>query len=258
MNQFSERYKSFSNSDLFRVIGNQSDYQAEAIEAAESEINSRSLSDREIREAKWDLESEEKEKQKQNEKRAKVERKVRTLSTSVFDTIKPFQESPPTTVRQIKLITFVFGLNALFKWYNQFGLVEFMLIDNSAEWGLSLMEPFLPMILLPLALILFWLRKRSGWVLITAYLTYSTMLAIGQAIVIWRMGPFSEPVLDSLIPRIVPSGQILIAMFFGGLLWLLRKGEIREHYSVSKQSSMATIGIAAVLTILFIAALLWT
>lgn len=39
---------------------------------------------------------------------------------------------------------------------------------------------------------------------------------------------------------------------------LLRKGEIREHYSISKQSSMATIGIAAVLTILFIAALLWT
>lgn len=257
MNQFSERFKTFSNSSLLRVIKNQSDYQAEAIEAAKSEINSRSLSDRAIRESKSELEAEEKEKQKQKEKRAKVEQKVRTIGTSVFDTVNPFQESAPTAERQIRLITLIFALIGVFKWFNQFGLVKFMLIDNSAEWDLSLIEPFLPMILLPLALILFWLRKRSGWILIIAYLTYSTMLAIGQAIVIWRMEPFSEPVLDSFIPRIIPSGQILIVLFFGGILWLLTKREIKEHYSISKQTSMAVIGVAAVLTILFIATLLW-
>lgn len=39
MNEFIKRYKTLSNSDLLRVIENQSDYQPEAVEAAMAEIN---------------------------------------------------------------------------------------------------------------------------------------------------------------------------------------------------------------------------
>ena len=45
MNQFTERYKTLSNSDLLRVIKNHPDYQPEAAEAAKNEINQRNLSD---------------------------------------------------------------------------------------------------------------------------------------------------------------------------------------------------------------------
>ncbi len=47
MNEFSERYKTFTNSDLLRVIEDQADYQSEAVEAAKSEIEQRNLSDQE-------------------------------------------------------------------------------------------------------------------------------------------------------------------------------------------------------------------
>jgi hypothetical protein len=258
MNQFSERYKTFSNSDLLRVIENQSDYQPEAVEAAKTEINQRNLSDEEFTEAKSDLEPERQVKQKQNKKKAEVEQKVMSLGTSVFDTINPIQKTAPTAERLIRLITIVFGLIAIFKWYNQFGLVKFMLTDNSAGWDLSMIEYFLPLILLPIATILFWLRKKSGWILMAAYLTYSAISAFGLIIMTWNMEPLGVPALDSLFPQTSPTTQILTTLFFGGALWVLTKKEIKEHYNINRQITLATIGISAVLTILFITPFLLT
>jgi hypothetical protein len=258
MNQFTERYKSFTNSDLLRVIENQSDYQPEAVEAAKTEINQRNLPDQELSEAKSELEAERQEKKKQNEKRAEVERKVKSLGTSVFDTINQIQESAPTTERLIRLVTIVFGLIAVFKWYSQFGLVKFMLTDNSAGWDLSMVEYFLPLILLPIALILFWLRKKSGWILMAAYLTYSTIGAFGLIIMTWNMGPLGIPAIDNLFPQTSPTTQILTTLFFGGTLWVLTKKEIKEHFNIKRQTTIAIIAIAGIFTIIFIAPFLLT
>lgn len=258
MNQFSERYKTFSNSDLLRVIENQSDYQPEAVEAAKTEINQRNLPDQELSEAKSELEAERQEKKKQNEKRAEVERKVKTLGTSVFDTINPIQESAPTTEKLIRLVTIVLGLIAVFKWYSQFGLVKYMLTDKSAGWDLSMVEYFLPLILLPVALILFWLRKKSGWILMAAYLTYSAISAFGLIIMTWNMEPLGIPAIDNLFPQTSPTTQILTTLFFGGTLWVLTKKEINEHFNIKRQTAIATIAIAGILTIIFIAPFLLT
>lgn len=258
MNQFSVRYKTFSNSDLLRVIENQSDYQPEAIEAAKTEINQRNLSDQEITEANRELETERQERQIQNEKRAEVEQKVKTIGASIFDTINPIQKSAPTAEKLIRLITIVFGLNVVVKWYNEFELIKFILIDDKGGWDLGMLEYFLPLLLLPVALILFWLRKKSGWILMAAYLTYSAIRAFGLIIMTWNMEPFGIPSLDSLFPQTSPTTQILITLFFGGTLWVLAKKEIIEHYNINRQTTIATISISAVLTILFIAPLLMT
>jgi hypothetical protein len=258
MNQFTERHKTLSNSELLRVIENPSDYQSEAVEAAKTEIDQRNLPDQENEDAKRNLEVERQEQQKQNKKKAEVEQKVKTLGTSIFDTINPIQKSAPTAERLIRLITIVFGLMAIFKWYNQFGLVKFMLTDKSAGWDLSMVEYFLPLILLPVATILFWLRKKSGWILMAAYLTYSAISAFGLIIMTWNMEPLGVPALDNIYPQTSPTTQILTTLFFGGTLWVLIKTEIKKHYNINRQTAIATIAIAAVLTILFIAPFLMT
>jgi hypothetical protein len=253
MNQFSERYRTFSNSDLLRVIENQSDYQPEAVEAAKTEIKQRNLSNQEVTDAKSILEIEKRELQKQNKKRAEVEQKVKTLGTSIFDTINPIQKSAPTAEKLIRLITIVFGLISVIKWFNEFRFVKFMLIDNSAGWDLSMVEYFLPLILLPIATILFWLRKKSGWVLMASYLTYSAIGAIVLVTMTWNIEPLGVPALDSLFPQTSPTTQIFTVLFFGGTLWALSNKQILEHYDINRQTIIATIGIAAVFTILFIA-----
>lgn len=258
MNQFTERYKTFSNTDLLRVIDNQSDYQPKAVEAAKTEIDQRNLSDQEMTEAKNELETERQKKQKQNEKRAEVEQKVKTIGTSIFDTINPIQKSAPSVEKLIRLITIVFGLVTVFKWYNEFGLVKFMLTDDIGGWDLSIIEYFLPLILLPAAVILFWLRKKSGWILMAAYLTYSAISSFGLIVMTWNTEPLGIPALDSLFPQTTPIAQILTTLFFGGTLWVMTKKEIKEHYNINRQTMIAAIGIAAVLTILFIGPFLLT
>ncbi|MEM7108944.1 MAG: hypothetical protein AAF519_12020 [Bacteroidota bacterium] len=258
MNQFTERYKTFSNSDLLRVIDNQSDYQPEAVEAAKTEIDQRNLSDQEMTEAKDELETERQKKQKLNEKRAEVEQKVKTIGTSIFDTINPIQKSAPTAEKLIRLITIVFGLITVVKWYNELGLVKFMLTDDTGGWDLSMIEYFLPLILLPAAVILFWLRKKSGWILMAVYLTYSAISAFGLIIMTWNMEPLGIPALDSLFPQTSSTTQILTTLFFGVTLWVMTKKEIKEHYDINRQTMIAAIGIAAVSTILFIAPFLLT
>lgn len=258
MNKFSEQYKTFSNSDLFRVIEKQSDYQEEAVEAAKIEINHRNLSEQEKTEANSELEAERQERQKHNEKRAEVEQKVKTLGISIFETINPVQKTIPTAERLIRLITLFFGLIAIFKWYNQFGLIIFMLADNSEGWDLSMVEFFLPLILLPVTIILFWLRKRSGWILMASYVTYSAISAIGLIIMTWNMDPIGVPALESLFPQTSLITQIFTLLFFSGTLWVLTKKEIKIHFNINRLIVIATIAIVTVLTFLFIAPFLLT
>jgi hypothetical protein len=121
-----------------------------------------------------------------------------------------------------------------------------------------MIEYFLPLVLLPIAIILFWLRKKSGWILLSAYLTYSAIGAIGLVIMTWNMEPIGVPALDRLFPQTSPTTQILTALFFVGNLWVLTKKDIKEEYNINRQTSFATIGISAVLTILFVAPYLLT
>lgn len=253
MNQFSERYKAFLVSDLLRVVENKNDYQAEAVEAAEYEIEQRQLTDQELIEAKNELEAERQEKQKLIEKRAEVERKVKRFGALVFDTINPNQKSDPTAERSIRLITIVFGLIALYQLFNQFQLILFMLTDSTTGWDLGMVEYFLPLILLPVATVLFWTRKKIGWILMATYLTYSTISAFGLVIITWNMEPMGVSAFDNLFPQASTTTQILTTLIFGGTLWVLNKNEVKENFKINRHTAIGTMAISGALTILFIA-----
>jgi hypothetical protein len=69
MNQFAERYKTFTNAQLIRIIDNQIEYQELAIEAAENELAKRQLTDDERESLRIGNEIIEHEKQIQNDKK---------------------------------------------------------------------------------------------------------------------------------------------------------------------------------------------
>ena len=76
MNQFAERYKTFTNAQLIRIIDNQIEYQELAIEAAENELAKRQLTDDERESLRIGNEIIEHEKQIQNDKKWTFENKV--------------------------------------------------------------------------------------------------------------------------------------------------------------------------------------
>ncbi len=81
MNQFTQRYQAFSNPDLLKVIENQSDYQAEAYEAAKAELARRMLSDEDLKEAHEQLEAEENERKLNAAKRSELEEKAKKIGS---------------------------------------------------------------------------------------------------------------------------------------------------------------------------------
>ena len=253
MNQFAERYRSTSNLDLLRIIENSDNYQPEAVEAAKNEINQRQLTDQELTEAQQELETERQEKIRQGEKRTEVENRVKKLGTSIFDTINPIQQSAPTPERLIRLITIVFGLISIYQLYEQLSMLQFIFNDSGGEWDLSMVLFFVPLLLLPVATILFWFRKKVGWIFLGAFLTYSAINVIGLLIMTWNMEPLGVPAIDSLFPQTSTATYILTFLFFGGTLWVLSKENIREQFNINRQTMLGTIGITTLLTVLIIA-----
>jgi hypothetical protein len=134
-----------------------------------------------------ELESELHQKHLQQEKRAENERKMKSVLTSVIDAINPIQTTAPTAERLIRMITIVFGLITLARWYNEFGFVVYLFTDKSGGWDFSIVEYLFPLILLPLAIILFGFRKKSGWILMAVFLTYSATNTIGSTIITWNI-----------------------------------------------------------------------
>jgi len=253
MKEYTERYKKLSTSDLLRVIENPSDFKPQAVEAAESELKQRNLSSQEIEEVKKDFELARQEKDRQKEKIDEAEEKLKSLGSSFFNLINPIQAEVPSAERQIKSLALLFGLIAIFQWYKEFGLVKFMLSEDPIAWDLSMFEYFLPLILLPIALILFWLRKKSGWILMAIYFTYSAVSAAGLIILTWNLEGSAIPALDDLLPQSSPISHIVTCLFFGAALWVLNQKKIRDHYNISKQGSIVTLVITAAFSLLFIA-----
>ena len=72
MNDFTEKFKTYSNTDLLKIIESPDDYQPLAVETAKIIFSSRQLSEEDIENAKADLESQRQEKEIQTQKKRKI------------------------------------------------------------------------------------------------------------------------------------------------------------------------------------------
>lgn len=252
MNQYTDRYKTLTTNELLRVTENQEDYQPEAVEAALHEMNRRNLTPEEVAIAKIELETELQKKHLLQEKRTENKRKLKSWATSVIDAINPIQKTAPGSEKLIRMITILFGLITLARWYSQFGFVAYLFTDDSSGWDFSIVEYLFPLILLPLATILFGLRKKSGWILMAVFLTYAAINAIGSTIITWNIRPDEMLVLESLSPPISPITYIVVTLFCAGTVGVLNKRAIREQYHITLQTAILTMSITAVLAFLLI------
>ncbi|MBB3696550.1 hypothetical protein KMW28_24035 [Flammeovirga yaeyamensis] len=258
MNEFKERYKSFSNIDLLRIIENKSEYQPIAIEAAETEIDERNISVQEQQEAKLIFDKEKEEKKLKFEKKAAIGRNVKEVFMGVFETIHPIQESSPSTEKLIRLTTIVFGVITIAKLFKEMGFVLYLLSGDFGSWDLSVLEVLLPFILFPSATLLFGLRKKIGWILLTSYLTYSAVSTLGLLFLNWNSEPSGIPALESLFPQTSLITYIVMLLFYGGFISILIKAEVKNSYNIESKTSLKTIGFSVVATLFLIGSYFFT
>ncbi len=250
MTDFTEKFTTYSNTDLLKIIDSPDDYQPLAVETAKSIFSSRQLNDHDIEIAKAELAAIKQEKEAKDQKKKDLENKVKNIGASVFSTINPVPTETPNADKIIKITSIVFGGLFLFQLYKELGMISFMFTDSGAKWDFSMVLYFLPLLFVPVATILFFKRKKIGWTLLTIFLSYSAVSSIGLFIMTLNREPSGFPALDNIFPQTSPTPHLMTLLFFAGALWTICKEEIREIYIVDKKYMFRTIGISAAITAL--------
>lgn len=117
--------------------------------------------------------------------------------------------------------------------------VDFMIYFVFPPLLLMSLSYITPILSLLAANILFYKRTKIGYVLIAVFLMYCSIYTIEN---------FANTRSYNLTALSI-TFSILCLLFFGGLLWLLCKEQIRTVYSVSIQEMYATILIASLISL---------
>lgn len=245
--EFNEKFKTYSNTELLRIIDNPDGYKPKAVETAKTIFSDRRLTDEEIKIAKNELEIERQEKLNKEQKKRSIEDKFKYIGKSILDNVNPIQYETPTTEKTIKIISMLFGGLFLVQLYKELGMISFVSTDNSSDWDFSMVLYFLPVVFVPTATILFYKRKKSGWILLTMFLTYSAILVIGLFILTINMEPLAIPALENIFPETSPFTHIFTFLFFAGTIWAITRKNIRAVYTITKQTMILTISITAII-----------
>lgn len=245
--EFNERFKTFSNTELLRIICNPEGYQPEAVETAKAIFSDRKLTEEEIKIANDELEGERQEKRRREQKRNEVEDKVKNMGKSIFDTVNPIQNETPATEKTIKIISLLFGGLFLFQLYKAFGMIVFLFRDGLASWDLSMGFYFFPLLVILVATILFYRRNKVGWLLLIMYLTYSAVSGIGTFMLTISLSSSDYEVLDNFFNQPSSSSILLSILFFAGSIWAISRENIRNVYTISKWTMILTISITAII-----------
>jgi hypothetical protein len=245
--EFTEKFKTYTNTELLRIIDNPNSYQPNAIETAKKIFSERQLTEDEIRIVKDELEIERQVKLNKELKKRKVENKFNNIANSILEIVNPIQNESSNTEKTIKIISLLFGALFLFQLYKEFGLIGFMFTDSSASWDLSMVLYFLPLIIVPIATILFYKKRKIGWLLLTIFLTYSAVNTIGLFILTMNIQPSEFKTLDNLFPQTSLANYFFTFLFFTGIIWAISRENIRNIYKISKNMLILTVTITAVI-----------
>ena len=248
MNDFTERYQNFSNIELMRIIKNSANYQPLAVETAEKILNSRNLTQEELRVLNTKADNEIEVKLTAELKRKEFENKMMATGDSILSAINPIRKDGSNVDTIIISISLLIGLISIYLIFSQFGLLLFMFGDSATRWDFSVILFIFPVILPPIAAILFFMRKSLGWLLICMLFTFSLignirMLVFSLSV---PMSYFSP--INNLYPRSSAFTFMLTLLFYALLLWIICKREVREVFKISNRFMFKTLIVLTVIS----------
>jgi hypothetical protein len=249
-NEIAERYKKMSNSELLEVLQNPSHYQQTALSIARSEFALRQLTETEIQEAKQVLLTKKLKQEKQNGKTEAVKNKITDAGYTLYDTINPIQTTAPTAEKLIRLIALVFTGLTFYKVIADLDLFIRILKGNSHERFAYTLNLF-PLLVELIAILLFWFRKQSGWIVLAFFCSYS-LVELFYGLYYSISLQFKESNFIHFFPAPSPIAYIMAILFYTGTLFVMKREDLREVYKISKSKIQGPL-IAGVLTgILFL------
>jgi len=250
MNQFSPRYKKLSNADLLKIIDTPADYQPEAIEAANDELIARQLTDDELFAAREENETLRQEALLKSAKTKAWENKAQDLAYTITDTLNPIQSEKPSAPKAILWISILMVLLTLYQLYSQFGLLKYMFTYGSGKWSFAMtMYFFRPLIVAPIAAVLFALREKYGWVLLSGYFIYLAVNTLVLLYLAFKHHTRPGDAVAGVLPAVSVDSMVGWAVFNAGCLYFMFKDDVREIYNIDLKSIVIAAGFGVLLTL---------
>lgn len=239
---FTERFNTYSNAQLLDIIENPNDYKPEALETAKAIISCRKLTEDELKIAKNELDAEKQKIISKEQHKKELNEKLKNFGESVFENINPIQRKSSSADKTIKVISILLGIMFLIRLYSEFGMIRFMFTDYATEWDLSTILNYLPLLILAASAILFWMKKKAGWILAGVSLTHDTLAAIQMfRILLYRQSGEPNPLIDFLLPSVPAAYFIVASLFFIGMTVAICRKNIRNVFSIGKLTMVLTI-----------------
>lgn len=224
MSQLSEVYKTYSATALLRIIENPENYRPEAVKTAHEELNARNLTPDDIDKARTELEAERQEAAAKKERHDKIKNTLKEKGSGIMDYINPIQNDEDDARKSpglINTIAIIFMAIALLQIATQFDLITGLFQDT--KWDFSVVIFLFPVIITPLAAILFWMKKPAGWILLSIYLSFALMGLL------WMFFITYDPTF------------LIGSLFFSGTLWTISQERIRTVFKISTDTMYVSV-----------------
>lgn len=246
-NDFTEYYKTISDSELLAILENRQDYQPAAIEAAQKEFLNRQLPEEAINNAKAELAEKKIKTDQQKEKIKTIERALKSKGNTLLETLNPIQTGIPTTEKIIRFVAVVLSFIFLYTIVSHYGMIKAYISDIPRFPYQSFLFLF-PLAVQLVAIITFWKKHRAGWILLTIYLTFSivTTLWLLYFIITWEPSGFA--VVDNIFLKPPLTETIIRLLFLVGTLVVICRLKLREVFSVNDQKMVLTIGATSIIS----------
>jgi hypothetical protein len=230
---FPEVFKTASSQKLLDIIYHPDEYSPGAVEAARRELENRNVSAEQLEAKMAELH------QREEDSKA-FENKVISVGSSIIDSVNPLSESPATE-RVIKAISAALAILFIWNLIKQFPLLKYLVTDEGAIWDASMIVMHIPLIVVPAASILIWLRKKAGWILVILFLTIE--MAELVVLLLWQLFKLitTQHSYDFAFPVFELASVVGTLAIYGATTWVMAKSNLRDVYNISKHDMAITI-----------------
>jgi len=230
--ELARKFNTYSNADLLRIIESCDDYQPRAVEIAKAILASRQLSEKEIQIAKEELDVQKRQQEEKSNSKWNLEKEIKNKGALILNNLNPIQMQAPDTAKTINIISLVFCLISLYEFYKQSEIIRYIYNYSFPNRDFDMVLYFLPIFVLPVITILFYKRKKSGWILLAIYLAFSALSSIWLFISAMNTISSTHSVFDHSFPQQPPITQLVGFVITSGILWRICKQDIREIYRI--------------------------
>lgn len=238
MNEFSERYKHLSSVELMKIIEDPQAYQPEAVDAARFVLDSRALGEGDLQTIRHKLEQERIKEQALIQRTQDAKFRLTQLVSTVLNNINPAERNASTAEKLINLIAIIYGTYVLYFSVINAWIFSFIIKENKALFETDFIVLVLPLILLAPALVLFYMKKKVGWIMLICYFLYS----FSTLMLKFLLQFFEDSNLFEPYSRFQPM-RFLTIVLYAVTLWYLYKTDVRNAVSVDMNTTIFVTGL---------------